>query len=90
MTETWIFPKNCFAERSTAVQMRSVMMMLLVLFCIRVSAASSAAFSSSNYPVKALPLVLMVPTTEGLFAGPCVITTAKPPSFNLPFAEPLV
>lgn len=70
-----------------SVQMRTVFSMLLEVFCTHASTASSAALSFSSDPVKALPFVLIVSITEGLFAGPCVIATAKPPSFDLPVAE---
>ena len=66
--------------------MRRVFSVLLAFFFTHVI----TAFCSSNDPVKALPLDLMVLTTEGMFAGPCVITTVKPPSFDPAVAQPSV
>ena len=62
--------------------MRRVLSIFLTLFFVHVSAASSAAFSFSNDSVKAVSLVLMVLTTEGLFARHCAITTGKISSFD--------
>lgn len=89
MTDSWIFPIIVSQRDLLSVQMKMVIPMLLTLLFYHVSDAWGAIFFFYEWPYESFS-----PFFGGKKSKRClhdlVITTAKPPFFNPPAAEPSV